>query len=460
MKNTPLKKILLLGLMAILLTACAAETTNNLEAAGTLSALDARIASEMSGKVVEVNVVEGQSVLAGDPLFSVDPEFLIAQRDQASAAVAQAEAALAAAEKQAASAQLQYQLALQAARANDIQARNSAWAEEVEEDFRPAWYYQKAEMISAARLRADSAEKVWLNAQSALERELEKASADEFIAAEERLAQAQMAYTSAQKVLDQAKITLFGMASNGEPANGDEDDLNDSDKALLDAAEDKMALAKSEFDSALLEYDRMLTTSSANDVIRARARVAVARSDYDGALDALMFYQTGEESLQVSAARAGVEAAASMAEQAKAGLDQAYQALKLAELQLERAITVAPLDGTVMSRNLEVGELIAAGGIVMEIARLEQLELIVYLPEDMYGRVSLGDSVNLTVDSYPGQKFVGQIVNIANQAEFTPRNVQTEEGRKSTVYAVKILVDNPDQQLKPGMPANAVFTLR
>jgi len=460
MKNTPMKRIGLLVLLSIMLTACSAEPTDELKANGTLSAKEAGIASEMSGRVVEVNVEEGQQVTAGQALFSVDPKFLVAQRDQASAAVMQVEAAFAAAEKQAASARLQYELALQGARAGDIQARTSAWAEEVEEDFRPAWYYQKTEMIAAAQTRADSAGKTWNDTQASLERELEKASADEFITAEERLAQAQLAFNDAQKVLDQAKITLFGAASNGEPLNGDEDDLNDSEKALFNAAEDKLAAAESEFKSALLGYERMLTSSTAEGVVQARARVAVARSDYDAALDALMMLQTGEESIQVSAARAAFQTAESMVAQAEAGVTQAQQALKLAELQLERAVTVSPMDGVVMNRNLEIGELAAAGGIVMEVAQLDQLELVVYLPEDMYGRVGLGDSVVLTVDSYPGQKFMGQIIQIANQAEFTPRNVQTEDGRKSTVYAVKILVANPDQALKPGMPASAAFTLR
>jgi len=460
MKNTPIIKFGLLVMMAVFLTACAAEPANDLQSAGYLSAMQAGVASEMSGRVVEINVEEGQQVKAGDPLFSVDSEFLIAQRDQASAAVKQTEAAFEAAEKQAVSARAQYELALQAARANDIQARTSAWTEEMEEDYRPAWYFQKAELINAAQAQAQTTEKAWQEAQAALERELESASVDEFIAAEESLAQAQLALSGAQDVLDQAKITLFGMSSNGEPANGNEDDLSDSEKALLDAAEDNLASAESEFEAALLEYDRMLTSSAAEDVIQARARVAVARSDYDSAQDALMMLQTGEDSLQVTAAKAGLQAAESLVLQAQAGMEQAQQALKLAELQLERAVTLAPMDGVVMSRNLEVGELAAAGGIVMEIARLEKLELIVYLSEDLYGRVGLGDSVVLTVDSYPGQKFVGQIIQIADEAEFTPRNVQTEAGRKSTVYAVRILVENPDLLLKPGMPADAQFTMR
>ncbi|MEM5775015.1 MAG: efflux RND transporter periplasmic adaptor subunit, partial [Anaerolineaceae bacterium] len=140
-------------------------------------------------------------------------------------------------------------------------------------------------------------------------------------------------------------------------------------------------------------------------------------------------------------------------------LEQAREALKLAELQLARAAVTAPSDGVVLTRSLEVGEMISAGGTVMRMANLDRLNLIVYIAEDLYGRVKLGDSVTLSVDSYAGQVFTGRIIHIADEAEYTARNVQTEQGRKSSVYAVKIQVDNSDQKLKPGMPADVDFNL-
>ena len=80
-----------------------------------------------------------------------------------------------------------------------------------------------------------------------------------------------------------------------------------------------------------------------------------------------------------------------------------------------------------------------------------------YLPEDTYGRVTLGQTAKVTVDSYPGAAFRGTVSHIADQAEFTPRNVQTVEGRRTTVYAIKLDVPNPDGRLKPGMPADVTF---
>jgi multidrug resistance efflux pump len=84
----------------------------------------------------------------------------------------------------------------------------------------------------------------------------------------------------------------------------------------------------------------------------------------------------------------------------------------------------------------------------------------VYIPETEYGKVKLGDQVSITVDSFPGETFIGNVVYISDQAEFTPRNVQTIEGRKTTVYAVKLSVPNPDLELKPGMPADVTFGLK
>jgi len=87
------------------------------------------------------------------------------------------------------------------------------------------------------------------------------------------------------------------------------------------------------------------------------------------------------------------------------------------------------------------------------------VRLTVYVPEDKYGQIQLGQSVTITADSFPGESFDGQVIRIADEAEFTPRNVQTVEGRLATVYAVEILAPNPDLRLKPGMPADVVIIL-
>ena len=117
----------------------------------------------------------------------------------------------------------------------------------------------------------------------------------------------------------------------------------------------------------------------------------------------------------------------------------------------------APIDGYVLQRLIEPGELASPGAPLMVIANLDTLTLKVYVPEDRYGQVSVGQSYPVTVDSFPGVTFSGTVSTIADQAEFTPRNVQTTDSRQSTVFAVKLNLPPTGGKLKPGMPADVHF---
>lgn len=114
----------------------------------------------------------------------------------------------------------------------------------------------------------------------------------------------------------------------------------------------------------------------------------------------------------------------------------------------------SPMDGIVLTRAIEPGEVALAGSTLFVVADLYTVTLTVYVPEDRYGQVMLGQNYPVTVDSFPGQIFSGKVTHIADKAEYTPRNVQTVESRKNTVYAVKLVIPNPDLLLKPGMPAD------
>jgi len=440
MKKNLLKIISLMAVASVLLSACAAEKTLDFSASGTFSAVETTISPEISGKVVEVSVNEGEEVEAGQPLFKIDEEVIRAQYDQAVAAAKAAEAAVEAATQQAASADAQYHLTLQAALMQDIPARAATWRSSTDDDYRPAWYFNKAEQIDAAQTGVANAEKAYTAALSDLEKEQKDASSKDFMAAEKRLAEAENALSVANSTLEQTEL------------------VNNQD--LEDAAEEVKETAQAEFDSALAEYERLLTGSAADAVIQARSRVAVAQTNLDNARSALLALQTGDQSLQVVAAQKAAEAAASALKQAEAMNEQAQKAQTLAQLQLDRASVKAPVSGVVLTRSLEVGDLAVAGGSVMRVAQLDTLDLVVYLPEDQYGKVNVGDVVNVTVDSFAGEIFKGSIVHIADEAEFTPRNVQTESGRKATVYAVKVQVPNEDHRLKPGMPADVEFIVR
>ncbi|MHC1784533.1 MAG: HlyD family secretion protein [Anaerolineaceae bacterium] len=114
----------------------------------------------------------------------------------------------------------------------------------------------------------------------------------------------------------------------------------------------------------------------------------------------------------------------------------------------------SPIDGVVLLRAIEPDEIIPAGGTILVVGDLREMTLTIYIPEDLYGRVNLGQEYFISVDSFPGRTFSGWVTYISDEAEFTPRNVLTVEGRKNTVYAVRIRIPNPDLALKPGMPAD------
>jgi HlyD family secretion protein len=117
----------------------------------------------------------------------------------------------------------------------------------------------------------------------------------------------------------------------------------------------------------------------------------------------------------------------------------------------------APSSGVLLARGIEPGEVVGAGASVMTIGVLENLNITVYVPEDRYGALKLGQKAKVTVDSFPGRVFIATVTNISDKAEYTPRNVQTVEGRKTTVYAVKLSIANLDLALKIGMPADVSF---
>jgi HlyD family secretion protein len=129
------------------------------------------------------------------------------------------------------------------------------------------------------------------------------------------------------------------------------------------------------------------------------------------------------------------------------------------QLQRDRQTLRAPLDGWVVRTNFEPREVVPAGVPVVVAADWRALTLKVYLPEDQFGRVSIGQSASVSVDAYGNDTFSSKVTSIASDAEFTPRDMQTQEDRVKSVYAIKLRVPNPDLRLKPGMFADAAFTV-
>lgn len=126
---------------------------------------------------------------------------------------------------------------------------------------------------------------------------------------------------------------------------------------------------------------------------------------------------------------------------------------------IKNALIYSPIDGVVLQKNLEAGEMAFPGAPILTLADLTKTWINIYIDEKRIGLIKLGQKAYLKVDSFPDKKFPGSVVLISNKAEFTPRTIQTKDERVKLMYAVKISVDNPAMELKPGMPADATILL-
>lgn len=431
--------ILVAGLF---ITACNGSGGNGdevLTASGTISAMSVNVAPELGGKVSTVNFEEGESVDSGDVLFEIDSEYIQSELDQAVAAVETAKAALATAEVQAESGSLQLELAIQNSRIQFADVLTNEQRQSQPSGFElPVWYFTREEEIESAEALVEMTADELIKEESELEDVLTNIVNIEFIELEKELAAAQAEYI----VNDAALDAVSRATENAE---------------LKDIAQDKFDLSETKLDNVQERYEQAVDTDAGEEVLEARAAVGVAQATYDEAVNYWMSFFIGDDALQVQLAVTGAELAIKNVEQAEAGLAQAQAVVKSVEIQLEKAVVIAQISGDVLAQNVEVGELIGAGGVVMTIGNIDEVNLTVYIPEDEYGRVSLGQDVKVFVDSFPEMTYMGTVTYISDTAEFTPSNVQTVEGRKSTVFAVEITIKNDSHDLKPGMPADVEF---
>jgi HlyD family secretion protein len=144
---------------------------------------------------------------------------------------------------------------------------------------------------------------------------------------------------------------------------------------------------------------------------------------------------------------------------ARANLNQADATLGLSQVNLSYSILRAPSAGVVTVRQAELGEVVAPGSPVVTIADLDHIWLRAYIAETDLGSIHWGQDAIITTDTYPGKQYHGRISFIASTAEFTPKSVQTFKERVTLVYRIKIDIDNPNHELKPGMPADARIEL-
>lgn len=180
------------------------------------------------------------------------------------------------------------------------------------------------------------------------------------------------------------------------------------------------------------------------------AQVSLSEAEVERTAAAVSLAQAQLDILRAGATEAQLTAARARIGQAQAMLDG------LRATRLEMAV-VAPVDGVVLSRIARAGEVVVPGASVLTVADLSRVKLRVYVPQNRLGEVALGQPVAVRVDAIPGRVFQGQVLYIADTAEYTPRNVATKEERVSTVYAVEILLENVGGLLKAGMSADAEF---
>ncbi|GIW00753.1 efflux RND transporter periplasmic adaptor subunit [Roseiflexus sp.] len=210
------------------------------------------------------------------------------------------------------------------------------------------------------------------------------------------------------------------------------------------AAETALANAQRLFD--VVEAMRADPQQLRAAVDAARAQQAIAEAQLAQARARLEMARNGARPEQIQAA--------------EAQLAQARAAQRQIEVMMEKATLRAPRSGIILSRPIHEGEQVTPGMPLMTIGSLDTVRLTVYISEADIGRVRLGQTAEVTVDSFPGRVFRGTVTFIAQNAEFTPRNVQTRDERATTVFAVRIELPNADHALKPGMPADVTLLER
>jgi HlyD family secretion protein len=211
----------------------------------------------------------------------------------------------------------------------------------------------------------------------------------------------------------------------------------------------------------VVKGDRVAALDSAeleSVVIQNRASVQNAEAQYEKTQKDLerytVLYRDGVISpQQMDSAKTANDVAVSQ-------LRLSHASLKTAEVRFRDAVIYAPLNGVVIRKDVEEGETVGAGTAVFTIGDLENPWIKVYVKEDKLGLVKLGQKAEIRVDTYPMKSYEGTVTYISSEAEFTPKNVQTQEERVKLVFGVKVSVKNQNDELKPGMPADVRILLK
>jgi len=211
----------------------------------------------------------------------------------------------------------------------------------------------------------------------------------------------------------------------------------------LDAAQGELRTAESAREAANQRLALAREGSRRQDIAEADARAETAQAGVNVA-------QAGRTDVQIQ--QAALTAAQAREKELRAQLEAAKTQLSYTEIR-------SPLKGVVLTKNVEAGEFVNPGTPVVTIANIDDLWMNIYIPETQTGLVKLGQNVLVRVDSFPKEAFKGKITFVSAESEFTPKTIVTQEERIKLVYRTKVSLENTNQRLKPGMPADAEILL-
>jgi multidrug resistance efflux pump len=264
--------------------------------------------------------------------------------------------------------------------------------------------------------------------------------------------------------IEQAEATAKASEAAYESAR------NGPRKQEIEQAQADFAAATAEATNAEVSFKRMEKLAATDTISRqqfddARDRRDAATQRAESTRQRLALLQAGTRAEDLNAAEARSRQAQAAAVLAKKGfrkedieasrgrVQEAQGRVAELDARLREAELTAPADAVIETVSVRPGDLVPAGRIVMTMLESSQLWVKVYVPETGLAGVHVGQGATVQVDGFGGRAFVGHVGQIASQAEFLPRNVQTKSDREHQVFGVKVYVDNPEQALKSGMAA-------
>jgi HlyD family secretion protein len=297
--------------------------------------------------------------------------------------------------------------------------------------------------------------------------------------AESQLAQAQTALqwekeTLAADIEQRTADLASNQARLAELKNGSRPQEKQDAQAAVDSAQAEMGRAKSDWDRAqVLHRDDDISTAQFDQY---RSRWETATAALNSAKEKQALVLAGPRAEVVNAQAAQVERSRGALKMAQANalemkrreqelttraaeISRSRANIALIDSQLADTIATSPVDGVVLVKSADPGEVLSAGTTVVTIGDIEHPWLRGYVDESDLGKVKLGSKVKVTTDSYKGKVYDGRVSFISSEAEFTPKQIQTEQERVKLVYRIKIDLDNSSRELKSNMPADAEIVL-